>query len=326
MEKNLNEIAGELDNASDMHKKQAGKIRKLLSRKDNQAMAKMIGKVKNENFKQSVSIAKFIEPTPSPTMPDKKENPTLVNKPININTGTGQGLTEAQAERFQKGIDDHLGKKKAVQEEDGQKSNTTGEGEDSTTKIGTDKDGNPITPKDVADGGAKGNVGATTEIVASIAKRTGEIKKSGTTVTRMFGKKRRARKAEEQRQQVEAALSNNLQGVSVSGEDIPETRSVYSDPVSSEGQRQDLIYEDENPRLTDLDENAIEFGRDGEGYEKWDEDLKIDDDGYEYMDRTINPDFRAEADKMLADKKAQALEKLGRDKPMYEGTRGPRQY
>jgi hypothetical protein len=177
MEKDLNEIAGELDNASNMHKKQAGRIRKLLSRKDNQAMAKMIGKVKNENFKQSVSIAKFIEPTPAPTMPDKKENPTLVNKPININTGTGQGLTEAQAERFQKGIDDHLGKKKAVQEEDGQKSNTTGEEEDSTTKIGTDKDGNPITPKDVADGGAKGNVGATTEIVASMAQKRKKKKK-----------------------------------------------------------------------------------------------------------------------------------------------------
>jgi len=176
MEKDLNEIAGELDGASNMHKKQAGRIRKLLSRKDNQAMAKMIGKVKNENFKQSVSIAKFIEPTPSPTMPDKKENPTLVNKPININTGTGEGLTEAQAERFQKGIDDHLGKKKAVEVEDGQKSKVTGDGEDATTKIGTNKDGTPITPADVADGGAKGNVGATTEIVASVAKRKEEKK------------------------------------------------------------------------------------------------------------------------------------------------------
>lgn len=170
MEKDLNEIAGELDNASNMHKKQAGRIRKLLSRKDNKAIAKMVGKVKNENFKQSVSIAKFIEPTPPPTMPDKKENPTLVNKPINITTGTGSGLSEEGAKNMQQKVDDHLGKKKAVQEEDGQKSNTTGEGEDSTTKIGTDKDGSPITPKDVAGGGAKGNVGATTEIIAKVAK------------------------------------------------------------------------------------------------------------------------------------------------------------
>ena len=100
MEKDLNEIAGELDNASNMHKKQAGRIRKLLSRKDNKAIAKMMGNVKCKDYRSSV--AKFIEPTPPPTMPDKKENPTLVNKPININTGTGQGLSEEQAERMQK--------------------------------------------------------------------------------------------------------------------------------------------------------------------------------------------------------------------------------
>jgi hypothetical protein len=165
MEKDLNKIAGELDNASNMHKKQAERIKKLLSRKDNQAISKMMGNVKCKDYRSSV--AKFIEPTPSPTMPDKKENPTLVNKPININTGTGQGLSEAQAERFQKGIDDHQNKKNNVEEEDAKNNKVAGSEEDGVTKIGTDKDGNPVTPNDVSDGGGKGNVAKTFEISAT---------------------------------------------------------------------------------------------------------------------------------------------------------------
>jgi len=168
MEKDLNEIAGELDNASNMHKKQAGRIRKLLSRKDNKAIAKMMGNVKCKDYRSSV--AKFIEPTPPPTMPDKKENPTLVNKPININTGTGQGLSEEQAERMQKKMDDHKNKKNNVEEEDAKKNKVAGSEEDGVTKIGTDKDGNPVTPNDVADGSAKGNVAKTFEIAAPIKK------------------------------------------------------------------------------------------------------------------------------------------------------------
>ena len=153
-------------------------------------------------------------------------------------------------------------------------------------------------------------------------------KKNYTIVARIFGK-RKARKEEETRQQVAAALDNNLQGVSVSGVEDPERDSegyyIGKYPVSGEFQRQNLIYEDENPELTESDESDIEFGRDGEGgYEKYDEDLKISDSGYEYMEKTINPDFKVAANALLAEKRAAALKNLGREKPMYTGSRGPR--
>lgn len=154
-------------------------------------------------------------------------------------------------------------------------------------------------------------------------------KKNDTIVSRIFGK-RKARKEEETRQQVAAALDNNLQGVSVSGVEDPERDSegyyIGKYPTSGEFQRQNLIYQDENPELTESDELDIEFGRgDGEGYEKYDEDLKISDSGYEYMEKTINPDFKVAANALLAEKRAAALKNLGREKPMYTGTRGPRQ-
>ncbi len=155
-------------------------------------------------------------------------------------------------------------------------------------------------------------------------------KKNDTIVARIFGK-RKARKEEEARQQVAAALDNNLQGVSVSGVEDPERDSegyyVGKYPISTEYQRQNLIYEDENPELTKSDESEIEFGRgfDGEGIDKYDEDLKISDSGYEYMEKTINPDFKVAANALLAEKRAAALKDLGREKPMYTGSRGPRQ-
>jgi len=175
MEKDLNKIAKELMKASNMHKEQSGRIKKLLSRKDNQAIAKMMGNVKCKDYKSSV--AKFIEPTPSPTMPDKKENPTLVNKPININTGTGSGLSEEGAKNMQKRVDNYKGRKSKVQEEDAKKSEVAGSDEDGVTKIGTDKDGNPIMPNDVASDKAKGNVAKTFEVTAAPTQRKEKKKK-----------------------------------------------------------------------------------------------------------------------------------------------------
>jgi hypothetical protein len=67
-------------------------------------------------------------------------------------------------------MDVHKNKKNNVEEEDAKKNKVAGSEEDGVTKIGTDKDGNPVTPNDVADGSAKGNVAKTFEIAAPIKK------------------------------------------------------------------------------------------------------------------------------------------------------------
>tara|TARA_R100000935_G_scaffold46681_1_gene70191 strand:- start:200 stop:568 length:369 start_codon:yes stop_codon:yes gene_type:complete len=79
MEKDLNKISKELQGASKMHKGQAEKIDSLLKRKDNKAIAKMIGGLKNSNC-GSPSKALVFQP--------KNLNQHLDTKPPTADTGS----------------------------------------------------------------------------------------------------------------------------------------------------------------------------------------------------------------------------------------------
>ena len=79
MEQSLKKISKELKGASKMHKGQADKIDSLLSRKDNKAISKMIGKVKNSNC-GSPSKALVFQP--------KNLNKHLNNPPPSVDSGS----------------------------------------------------------------------------------------------------------------------------------------------------------------------------------------------------------------------------------------------
>lgn len=287
-------------------------MKKYSKRRDVDTMVRMVNKLKNP-AEETVANLKSIEQMQAD---NAKNGSGYIIPPISSNISAyepdkvkdvkkkDKSLSEEQKKTLEGAIE--TGDKKAIRKSDAAGKYKRAAKQDLKAKQNQDID----------------KASETLKFIGETARLNPTAKKNDTIVARMFGK-RKARKEEEARQQVAAALDNNLQGVSVSGVEDTE-RGKY--PMSSEYERQNLIYEDENPELTESDESEIAFGRDGRGgYEKYDEDLKISDSGYEYIEKTINPDFKMAANKMLAEKRADALKNLGREKPAYIGTRGPRQ-
>ena len=89
MEQSLKKISKELKGASKMHKGQADRIDSLLDRKDNKAISKMIGKVKNSNC-GSPSKALVFQP--------KNLNQHLNPKPAPVDTGSTEDTGDTNSE------------------------------------------------------------------------------------------------------------------------------------------------------------------------------------------------------------------------------------
>ena len=142
-----------------------------------------------------------------------------------------------------------------------------------------------------------------------------DVDMGGSMAARIFSK-RRARKAEEERQRIAEQIGDNP-SFSVSGEDKGKEDFDYY-RSSSERDRQDMIYDDEYPQLTDDDKYDISRRI---GQPEFDSRFAQPEGIFEEQGKTyysLNPKFKAAADEKLKEKHQAKMIELGREKSMVD--------